>query len=167
MRTRLGTFRCAIEVLDAAGERAEAVAPWVHTGALYSQLPAPLLEGLGYGSDTMRRFRLADGSVLERPIGDVRLRIRDETRTVTCVFGGELSEMLLGATTLDAFSLAPDPVNETLNPTIAMLLALTPAEDPPTRCGPPHLPFRYLSHPRSEAIHGSAGPAGAAVGARR
>ncbi len=125
MRTKLGTFRYGIDLIDAGGEHAEAVEPWVDTGALYSQFPAPLLERLGHRPNASRRFRLADGSVMERPIGPVPIRIGAEVQPVICVFSGEGSEMLLGATTLEAFSLAPDPVNQTLNPTIAMLLALT------------------------------------------
>jgi phosphoribosyl-AMP cyclohydrolase len=66
---------------------------------------------------------------VERPIGDVRVRIGSETRTVTSIFGPDAADALLGATTLEAFSLAPDPVNETLNPTTALLLLLVPLED--------------------------------------
>jgi phosphoribosyl-AMP cyclohydrolase len=43
---------------------------------------------------------------------------------VTCVFAEEGSDPLLGATTLEAFSLAVDPVNETLVPTIALRLRM-------------------------------------------
>ncbi|HEX5369176.1 MAG TPA: aspartyl protease family protein, partial [Dehalococcoidia bacterium] len=96
--------------------------PWIDTGALYSQFPAAMLERLGYRPDSTRRFRLADGSVVETPIGDVRIRIGGEIRTVTCVFAEQGSDPLLGATTLEAFSLAVDPVNETLNPVIALRL---------------------------------------------
>jgi phosphoribosyl-AMP cyclohydrolase len=125
----LGTFRYRIEVGDAAGERFEAFEPWVDTGALYSQFPASILTRLGYRPDASRRFRLADGSVVESPIGDVRLRIGNEARTITCVFADDGAEMLLGATTLEAFSLAPDPVNETLTPIIAMMLSMTPVNE--------------------------------------
>jgi len=131
MRTKLGTFRYRVEVGDARGERFEALEPWVDTGALYSQLPASLLERLGHRPNATRRFRLADGSIMERPIGDVPVRIGGEVRSVVCVFGEEGSEMLLGATTLEAFSLAPDPVNETLNPVVAMMLGVRPAEQQP------------------------------------
>lgn len=129
MRTKLGTFRYAIEIADASGRSFEVLNPWVDTGALHSQFPESVLQHLGYRPDATRPFRLADGSVIERPIGDIRVRIRDEVRTVISIFGEEGSESLLGATTLEAFSLAPDPVNETLNPIVAMLLSLLPVED--------------------------------------
>jgi predicted aspartyl protease len=95
--------------------------PLVDTGALYSQFSADLLEALGYAPNASRRFRLADGSTVERPVGQVRLRINDEVQTVLCIFGGPGAEALLGAVTLETYSLAPDPVNETLVPVIAML----------------------------------------------
>ena len=129
MRKKVGTFRYQIEVGDAAGERFEAQSPWVDTGALYSQFPASLLERLGHRPNASRRFRLADGSIMERPIGPVPVRIGAEIQPVICVFADEGGEMLLGATTLEAFSLAPDPVNETLTPIEAMMLALLPASD--------------------------------------
>ncbi len=50
------------------------------------------------------------------------MRIGDEVRTTTCAFGGEDSELLLGAVSMEQFGLAPDPVNETLVPVVALLL---------------------------------------------
>jgi len=126
MRTKLGTFRYAIEVGEKSGERFEEVCPWVDTGALSSQFPESMLERLGHRPNATRRFRLAGGSVVERPIGDVPVRIGPEVHQVICLFGAEGSEMLLGATTLAAFSLAPDPVDERLNPSVAMMLAFRP-----------------------------------------
>jgi phosphoribosyl-AMP cyclohydrolase len=129
MRKKLGTFRYPVEVVNATGDGLEVVEPWVDTGALYSQFPELFLRRLGYAPNATRRFRLADGSVSENPIGPVSLRIGDETQPVICVFSEEDSDPLLGATTLEAFSLSADPSNETLNPTIAMRLSLIAVED--------------------------------------
>ena len=122
MRTKVGTFRYPVQIGDPKGGRFQDLQPWVDTGALYSHLPASVLEGLGYRPNETRRCRPADGRVVERPIGDILVRIGDEVRTTTCVFGEEGSELLLGAVTLEQFSLAPDPVNETLVPVVALLL---------------------------------------------
>jgi len=122
MRTKVGTFRYPVEIGDSKGERFEELRPWVDTGALYSQFPAQVLERLGHRPNAKRGFRLADGRVIERPIGDVIMRVGGEVRTTTCIFGEEGSELLLGAVTLEQFSLAPDPVNETLVPVVALLL---------------------------------------------
>jgi predicted aspartyl protease len=121
MRKRVGLFHYAVEVRDAAGQHLERRIPLVDTGALYSQFLASFLDRLGHRPDANRTFQLGDGTLIERRIGDVPLRINDEVRTVTCVFGEEGSLELLGATTMEAFSLAPDPVNETLIPVIALL----------------------------------------------
>ena len=121
MRQRVSVFHYPVEIGDASGERFELRNPLVDTGALYSQFPGPLLERLGHRADASRSFRLGDGTLIERRIGDVPVRINDEVRTVVCVFGEEGSLELLGATTMEAFSLAPDPVNETLIPVIVLL----------------------------------------------
>ena len=122
MRTKLGTFRYPIELLYADGSRSETLHPWVDTGALYSQFPAGLLEALGYHPHATRRFRLADGTTTDLPVGEVRVRLNEEVTTVLCVFAEETADPLIGATTLENFSLAVDPVNETLTPTVAMRL---------------------------------------------
>jgi predicted aspartyl protease len=127
MRKKLGTFQYPLELRSAGGDAYEEVEPWVDTGSLYSQFPESLLRRLGYAPDTIRRFKVADGNIMERPIGDVSVRIGEETRTVTCVFGPEGADMLLGATTLETFSLAADPVNETLTPIVAMMLRISEA----------------------------------------
>jgi hypothetical protein len=50
------------------------------------------------------------------------LRIGQETSIISCVFGDEESEPLLGATALEEFALGVDPVNHTLVPVVHKLL---------------------------------------------
>jgi phosphoribosyl-AMP cyclohydrolase len=127
MRTKVGTFRHSITVLAEDGS-AEEVEAWVDTGGLYSQFPSGMLRRLGYQPDATRVFGLADGRSVEASIGDVRVRLGDEVRTVTCVFGEGNDEMLIGATTLEVFSLSVDPVHKTLIPVVAMRLTMAPAD---------------------------------------
>lgn len=122
MRTKVSTFRYPVEIGDLRGERFEEVRPWVDTGAIYSQFQASLLESLGHGPNATRRFRLADGSVVERPVGDVIMRLHGEVRSTLCIFGEEGCELLLGAVALETFGLAADTANETLVPVVGMLL---------------------------------------------
>jgi predicted aspartyl protease len=124
MRAKVGVFRYAVEIVDAAGEQAVELEPIVDTGAIYSQFPASVLRRLGYQPTGVRRFRLADGALVEREIGFAFIRIRGETQPTICIFGAEGSEQLLGAVTMEEFSLAPDPVNETLTPVVGTLLGL-------------------------------------------
>lgn len=112
----MSSFSVQVEL---AGERtgpfipAEAV---VDTGAFYSYLPAVLVNELGIVPTGRRRFGLADGSFIERQIGDVFVRIGDEVHSTICTLGEENVEMLLGAVTLEEFSLGVDPVNQRLVP---------------------------------------------------
>jgi phosphoribosyl-AMP cyclohydrolase len=129
MRAKLGTFRYVMEIGDSGENNFEEVSPVVDTGALYSQFPESLLRRLGHRPNATRRFRLADGSTTERPVGTIPVRLAGEIQSVLCIYGEEGSELLLGATTLETFSLAPDPVNETLVPTVALLLSLTSVEE--------------------------------------
>ena len=126
----MGLFQVEVAVSDAQRQRFEELQPWVDTGALISQFPGDFLEELGYEADTTSNFRLADGSVIERQIGDVRIRIGREVRTIPCVFGEVGVETLLGATALEIFRLSADPVSQTLNPVMGLMLTMFPAEKP-------------------------------------
>jgi hypothetical protein len=124
MRKKLGTFQYRVELISADGESGQEVWPWVDTAALYSPFPGDLLRELGHSPNAKRILQLADGSMMERSVGSVPMRIRGETQQVLCIYGEGNDAMLLGATALETFSLAADPVNETLTPIVAMLLRL-------------------------------------------
>ncbi len=120
------TFRYSIQIGDSAGQRFETVEAWVDTGASYTLAPADLLEHLGHAPTHRQPFRLADGSIVELGLCQLTLRIGQETRVVSCVFGDEGSEPLLGATALEEFALGVDPVNHTLGPVVLNLLGFDP-----------------------------------------
>ena len=126
MRQRVGQFHYPVKIGDASGEHFEEMLPLVDTAALYSRFKASFLEGLGHRADAMRRFRLGDETVIDRPIGSVPIQINEETHPTICIFGEEGSIELLGAVTLEEFGLAPYPVNETLVPVIGFLAAAVP-----------------------------------------
>jgi predicted aspartyl protease len=125
MRKKLGTFQHTVELISADGETDEDVSPWVDTGALCSQFPGDLLRALGHNPNASRILQLADESTMERPVGSVPVRIRGETQHVLCIFAEEGDAMLLGATALETFSLATDPVNKTLTPVVPMQLCIS------------------------------------------
>jgi predicted aspartyl protease len=87
-----------------------------------------MLEKLGHTPTHRRPFRLADGSVVEMGLCQVTLRIGEENSIVSCVFGDNQSEALLGATALEEFGLGVDPVNHTLVPIVMNLLGFSPEE---------------------------------------
>jgi len=120
----MGSFYVTIQILDAKGKRSEDVRALVDTGAAWSWLPKDILERLGHSPSRKRRLQTADDRVIERDAAFVPVRIGDETNPSLCIFGDEGCIPLLGATTMQEFSLAPDPVKEKLVPTVGVLATL-------------------------------------------
>jgi clan AA aspartic protease len=110
----VGTFRAAIEIGDAEGNRFEVVEALVDTGASYTWVPSNVLERLGVPPQARWEFEIAGGQVIERDVAETKARYENETRTTIVVFGDEGSLPLLGAYTLEGFRLAADPVNRRL-----------------------------------------------------
>lgn len=110
----MGTFRVAIEMGDAQRQRWETVDALVDTGASYSWVPRDLLARLGVQPQFRREFMTADERIIEREMAETSVRYDGEIRTTLVVFGNEGSSSLLGAYTVEGFSLAPDPVNQRL-----------------------------------------------------
>jgi len=69
---------------------------------------------------------MANGSIIERDVCRINLRIGQDVQFTLCVFGDEDSEPLLGATALEEFALGVDPVNHTLVPVVLNLLSFNP-----------------------------------------
>ena len=122
------TFRYTIQIGDATRSRFETVDAWVDTGASYTMVPSTMLETLGHTPTYRRPFRLASGSVVELGVCQVPLRIGEDTVIVSCVFGDNGSEPLLGATALEELGLGVDPVNHALVPVVLNLLGFSPEE---------------------------------------
>ncbi len=95
----------------------------VDTGATYTWVPEPILRQLGYQPTFRQRLRLANGQVIERDGCEAIVEIDGARRTTVVIFGDPASEPLLGAVTLEQFSLAPDPISQRLIPVEALLMA--------------------------------------------
>ena len=122
----MSTFRYPIEIGDIDQARYERLEAWVDSGASYTWIPQPILDRLGYFPTGRRRFRMANGSAIERDVCRVNLRIGQDVEFTLCVFGDEDSEPLLGATALEEFALGVDPVHHTLVPVVLNLLSFNP-----------------------------------------
>ena len=118
----MSTFQYPIQIGDQSREVFEVLDEWVDTGASYTLIPRDVMERLGHVPTHQRPFRLADGSVVEMGLCQAPLRIGEETAIVSCVFGDESTEPLLGATALEEFGLGVDPINHTLIPIVMNLL---------------------------------------------
>ncbi len=112
----MGTFRYQFEIGASEAGPFVAIDAVVDTGAAYTWIPRQTLTQLGVVPRGTRRFLLADGRVVERPIAIVAARLDGQTQPTVYVVGDEGSQALLGAVTLEEFGLAADPVNRRLVP---------------------------------------------------
>ena len=118
----MGTFLVSLEVGDPQGERFETVEALVDTGATYTTLPASTLRRLGVSPHTKGLFKLADGSRIERDIGQTWVRLEGGGAIVPVIFGDEDAQPLLGSVTLEIFLLGVDPVEGRLMPVAGFLM---------------------------------------------
>ena len=116
----MATFSIPIEIAGPDNERFETVNALAGTRATYTTLPASLLTSLGVAPFDRQSFILANGQRVYRDVGQVAVRMDGRVRITPAVFGNEDSHSILGAVTLEEFSLAVDPVDERLVPTDAI-----------------------------------------------
>lgn len=109
----------------AAPERVEPVEFLVDSGAVYSFVPRDVLARLGIEPHSRQRFRLADGSSIERDRGDATFRYRGQRGAAPVVFGEPGDATLLGAVTLGSLGFVLDAVRRDLLP-LPMVIAGTP-----------------------------------------
>ena len=94
----------------------------IDSGAIYSVVPAPILEKLGIKPLSEQQFRLADGSKITRKKGVAVFKYGDRIGGADVIFGEEGDSSLLGAFTLEALGLSLDPLRRELKP-LPMILA--------------------------------------------
>lgn len=112
----MGTFFHPITLTGPNGH-SETIEALVDTGSTFTTLPRAVLERLGVAPFTRGRLRLADGSVVERELGEVTAEIDDlDRRTVMCIFGENGAPALIGAQALETFMLGVDPDGKRLVP---------------------------------------------------
>jgi len=94
----------------------------IDSGAIYSVVPAAVLDALGIRPIAEQEFRLADGSKITRRKGGAFFRLGEAVGVSDVIFGEEGDSQLLGAFTLEALGLALDPFKRELKP-LPMILA--------------------------------------------
>ena len=88
----------------------------VDSGAVYSFVPRGVLERLGITPHSRQRFRLADGSTIERDRGDATFFYKSQQGAAPVIFGEPGDATLLGAVTLESLGLVLDAVRRDLMP---------------------------------------------------
>lgn len=86
----------------------------IDSGAVYSVVPATLLERFGLKPLSEQEFRLADGTRIRRKKGWALFRYGDKVGVADVIFGEEGDSVLLGSLTLEALGLALDPIKREL-----------------------------------------------------
>jgi aspartyl protease family protein len=97
----------------------------VDSGAIYSFVPRDVLERLAIAPHSRQRFRLADGSVIERDRGDAVFFYKDRRGAAPVMFGEKGDAALLGAVTLESLGFVLDGIRRDLLP-LPMVIAGSP-----------------------------------------
>jgi predicted aspartyl protease len=116
MADDMGTFRVDVEIENPArpGERRALTSVLVDTGAELSWVPTEALESLGVERNNKRRFRQADGTILERWTGGVFVYVAGKRAADEVVFGEPDDLVLLGSRTLEGLNFRIEPVTKRL-----------------------------------------------------
>ena len=118
----MSIFHYPLEIIGPDAGEFRQVMALVDTGATFTQVPATMLRQLGVQPTETVRFRLANGSTIQRPIGETRVRLEGQTVNTVVVFGDDNADALLGVYTLERALLAVDPAGQRLIPTDALLV---------------------------------------------
>jgi clan AA aspartic protease len=96
----------------------------VDSGAIYSVVPAPILERLGIRPVSEHEFILANGTTISRKKGIALFKYGDRIGGADVIFGEPDDSVLLGSFSLEALGLVLDPLRRELTP-LPMVLAVT------------------------------------------
>jgi aspartyl protease family protein len=94
----------------------------IDSGAIYSVVPAAILDELGIAPFATYEIKLADGRKISRRRGGAIFRYCDRIGGADVIFGEPGDSNLLGMFTLTALGLALDPLRRELHP-LPMILA--------------------------------------------
>ena len=120
----MGTFSHSITLLAASGDRTEALEALealVDTGAMFTVIPASVLERLDVRPLRTITVRFDDERAEEWGMGEVQAELNGRRTPIVCLFGPEDALPRIGTHALDAFLLAADPMEQKLVPKEALL----------------------------------------------
>ncbi len=114
----MGTFRTTmvIESAEHRGETRSVENALVDTGSEYTWVPADILVSLGIRPELNQRFIVADGRVLERPLGIAIVHAAGAKAPDFVVFAEPGDMTLLGARTLEGLNVRVDAQRKQLVP---------------------------------------------------
>jgi predicted aspartyl protease len=114
----MGTFRTTIQIESGAnrGEMRTVDNALVDTGSEFTWVPRPVLESLGIKPEQTKRFIIADGRHLDRPVGMAIVHAEGEMAPDFVVFAEPGDMVLLGARSLEGLNLRVDAARKQLIP---------------------------------------------------
>jgi predicted aspartyl protease len=119
--TGVGTFFHAITLVGPNG-RSETLEAMVDTGAMFTVVPALILERLGVRPFRTMPVRFANGETQQRQLGQIEAELLGNRMPILVFFGSPNTPALIGAHTLEAFLLTVDVVEKRLVPKEALLM---------------------------------------------
>lgn len=103
-------------------EKGEEARLLVDSGAIYSCLPASLLERLGLRPIRRRKLRAFGGAVMERDMGYVVIEYEENMTPIPVIFGGPEDTPILGVTALESLGYELDPITKQLKPVELLMM---------------------------------------------
>jgi len=93
----------------------------VDSGATYTLVPRAAWQALGLTAKRTVRFRMADGSPMERSAGECHIRLAEGDAHTPVILGEAGDHPLLGAVTLGALRLVRSPFTRTPHPNLLLV----------------------------------------------
>lgn len=93
----------------------------VDTGAQYTVLPQAIWQQLGLQPQRRQKFSLADGTIVERPIGSAFVEMQGTESVTPIVLGEKNDTLILGVVTLENLGYSINPFTRELFPAKLML----------------------------------------------
>lgn len=132
----MGKVVIPIEVLPRRSSRERAtIEALVDTGATLSMIPSAVLRRLGIQPMERMRLRLANGRVVQREVGEARLKVDGHVVTSRVIFGRSHDATVLGLVVLESLGLAVDPSQGKLTKGEALLLVASQHSEGPCESG--------------------------------
>ena len=118
----MGTFTHSITLSSPVGDRTETVNCLMDTEAMFTVIPALVLERLDVTLLCTLPVQFANGQVERWQTGEVDTELENEEIPILCLFGSENVLPPIVAHTLETFPLTVDPAEQELVPKEALLM---------------------------------------------
>ncbi len=92
------------------------------TGAIYTMIPRHIAEKLDLKVIDKRKFKIANGEVVEYPVSEAYIVVEGRGVTSLVIIVSEKTPPLLGVTTLELLGFQVDPITGRLKPLELILL---------------------------------------------